>query len=423
MPQNVPNGINAVINGDKIQTVPQDTASIDGFGRLRTSQPFAIFDHKQTADDLDIANSVENFPLFFDNQETSGTGTTTTFDVNRASTTLGVSDTTSGTRVRQSKQRFNYQPAKSHLIVSTGIFGAQNTGITKRMGYFDENNGWFYETDGTDFSVVRRANVTGSPVDDKVIQSDWNIDTMDGSGPSGLTVDITKMQIFVIDFQWLGAGRIRMCLDIDGRMHPVHQFLISNVLAEVSVSTPNLPMRAEINNDGSGIVDTLEIVCSSIIIEGQLEANGINRTHDNGIIHVDADAIGAFYAILGIKLRPTHLGISVLLHDVNVFAKTNDSFYWAVSFNPTIAGTFTYSNIDKSSLEGAVGSTANTVSDLGIIINSGYGQAKTSLVEDIDSALKLGSLIDGTPDELVLIVSPFSNNLDILGSIGYKELI
>ena len=85
-----------------------DSMAIDAFSRLRISSPETLFDSKQIFDNADIVNTLENFPLFFDNQETSGAGTATAFDIDRASTTLSVSATTAGTRVRQTRARFNY---------------------------------------------------------------------------------------------------------------------------------------------------------------------------------------------------------------------------------------------------------------------------------------------------------------------------
>jgi len=73
----------------------------DAFARARVSEPFTLWDSKLLGD---------NRPLFFDDAETSGSGTGSTYTANKSSVVLDVSDTTAGTRVRQTKQRFNYQP-------------------------------------------------------------------------------------------------------------------------------------------------------------------------------------------------------------------------------------------------------------------------------------------------------------------------
>ena len=78
----------------------------DAFGRLRTSEPYTIFDSKQIFD---------NQPLFWDDQEESGSGTTSVHDADAARTRIGVANTTAGKRTRQTFMRFNYQPGKSQL--------------------------------------------------------------------------------------------------------------------------------------------------------------------------------------------------------------------------------------------------------------------------------------------------------------------
>jgi hypothetical protein len=193
-----------------------DSPSIDAFARARFSQPFTLFDSKQIWDDPDIANNAENYPLFWDNQEVSGGGTSTAFNVNRASTILGVSLNTAGERVRQTKQRFNYQPGKSQVGIFTCINLGSTSGIAKRVGLFDDANGLFFQSQDGVVSVVVRSFATGVAVDTAIPQSSWNKDKMDGTGASGVTLDFAKSQIPFVDFEWLGVGRVRFGWFVDG---------------------------------------------------------------------------------------------------------------------------------------------------------------------------------------------------------------
>lgn len=88
-------------------------------------------------------------------------------------------------------------------------------------------------------------------IDYKIKQNDWNIDTMDGTGPSGYTLDLTKMQMFYIDYSWYGAGYIRWGLrGIDGSIYYVHKELNNNVNSEAYMRSGNLPARYESNTFG-----------------------------------------------------------------------------------------------------------------------------------------------------------------------------
>ncbi|KKN67192.1 hypothetical protein LCGC14_0463650 [marine sediment metagenome] len=402
-----------------------DSMAIDAFARLRVSNPQTLFDSKQIFDDADIANNVENFPLFFDNQQTSGAGTATAFDVDRASTTLSVSNTTVGVRVRQTRERFNYQPGKSQLCVFTAIFGANAAGITRRKGLFDESNGLFFQQSGTILSVVRRSFATGAAVDVAVTQANWNTDKLDGTGgagnPSGINLDLSKSQIFFIDFEWLSVGRVRYGLVVDGIPHICHELNNANSLDVAYMSTPNLPVRAEISNDGSGAASTFEDICSTVISEGgQHDTGAIHYLSTDGT-HVDANVANTIYAVVGIRLRPTHLAADIEIINTTMISETNDDFEWILMFNPTVAGAFAYANFVNSALQVARGVTANTVTN-GTPMSGGFSINAAPATAEIINELRLGSLIDGTPDEIVLCVRPLGSNEDIQGSITIRQL-
>lgn len=149
--------------------------ALDPFARLRVAGPVTIFDSKQLFD---------NKPLQWDDAQTSGAGTSSAWSAARASSLMGVSAGTAGVRVRQTMRRFNYQPGKGQLVLMTFAMGAAAAGITRRVGQFDANNGLFLEQISTGPGFVVRSSVSGAPVDFRVDQANWNLDRLDGSGPS-----------------------------------------------------------------------------------------------------------------------------------------------------------------------------------------------------------------------------------------------
>lgn len=395
-----------------------DSASIDAFGRWRSSDPETIFDSKLLFDAA---------PLFWDDQATSGSGTSSSHSTNTASSTLGTTASTAGTRVRQTFRRFNYQPGKSQLIFMTGNFNGGASGMTKRIGLFDTNNGLYFQLAGTTLSVVRRTYTSGSPVNTVVPQREWNIDKMDGTGRSGVNLDMTKAQIMVIDFEWLGVGRVRMGWVIDGQVLYCHQFLNTNNLTTVYMSTPNLPLRYECANDGTATASlTLTHICSSVISEGGQQERGVVLTTSTGNTQVNADVAGTIYACLGLRLKTTHLAAAVEPLTMSMMGSTaNDPFQWMLYLNPTVAGAFTYSDVTNSACQRAQGDTANTVSG-GTLLNSGFYWSQGSIGSQIlTNAIQLGSNIAGTRDELVLAVMPIAGaaSLDIYASLTWRELL
>lgn len=398
---------------NNIQIRAADSPSIDGFGRWRTSEVTTLLDSKQLWD---------SDPLFWDDGQTAGAGTTSTHSVARASTTMLVANATAGTRVRQTFQRFNYQAGKSHLVLMTGILDRTGggAGIVRRFGYFDASNGIFLEDDEGTINLVHRTSVSGAPVDNQVARASWNLDPMDGTGPSGVNLDFSKAQILFVDMEWLGVGRVRAGFVVAGKVYYAHEFLHANLLDSVYMSNPNLPLRWEISNDGTGVESTLEHVCGSVMTEGGVQETGMRRARSTSGTHVDADVADTLYAVIGIRQKSTHLNSVVTLAGVSMVTETNDAFEWQLRLNPTVAGVFTYADETNSAVQTAQGVTANTVSG-GYLLDSGWSVAAGVASAERLITRTLGSSIAGTPDTIVLCVRPLSNGADIQGTLMWRE--
>lgn len=410
----------------KIQ-IDQDTPASDAFNRLRTSHPVTIFASKLIG--------VDDGPIFWDESLESGAGitaSTPTADLPYVDFTS--TDVTAGKFTRQTFQRFNYQPGKSHLLLCTGVLDLSGggTGVQRRIGYFDDNNGIFFEDDEGTIKVVVRSKVTGSVVDTKVAQSSWNIDVMDGTGPSGITADWADAQIFVIDLQWLGVGRIRFGLEINGMLYPVHEANLSaNIAAVPYMSTPNLPLRFQMITTGSSPVSTMRCICAAVISEGGADDRGIRRRFSTAGTHTSTAVENTLYAVVGLRLGSTHLGTDVELLSASVVLFTASSdLEWVLLHDPTIAGSPSWSAPTDSMCETFKGATANTVTG-GREIAGGYlgtgtaNSAPGSISQELDSVLKLGAAIDGTRDTFVLAVRAINGGtaLDVEGGIAWRERI
>lgn len=391
--------------------------SLDAFGRLRVSTPETIFDSKQLND---------NQPLFWDDQEESGADTTSTFDADEASSVLGVAAATAGKRTRQTFQRFNYHPGKSHVVYMTGTLtkSGGGAGITSAFGYFDDDNGIFFRNAEGTLQMCVRTNFTGTPVDTVIPQSQWNVDTLDGSGgnsnPSFKLLDVTKSQLFMIDFEWLGSGQVRVGFKIAGRDYYVHEFKFANVLEGPYMSTPNLPLRYQIENSGAGAASTMRHTCCTVMSEGGIDRTGVVRHKGTGGVHVDANVADTLYAVVGVRLKAAYLDCLSEIVDISLVSETNDDFEWILIHNPSVAGTFTYGDVTNSCMQTALGATANVVTN-GIHLDGGFSKSDTSVSQISPSSLELGAAIDGTRDTIVLCVRPLSANANIQGSLTWRE--
>jgi len=390
--------------------------SLDAFARLRISAPLSIFDSKQLN---------ENLPLFWD--ESLGGSATSTYNSAESATTLAVTASASDFAIRQTRQRFNYQPGKSQLIFMT-FYAPQVAGVTSRIGCFDgtgtnfltPNNGIFFEVGSTlSWNICKNGAITES-----VSQANWNIDKLDGTGPSGLTLSLNSAQILVIDYEWLGVGDVRVGFIIDQTIHYVHTFKhANNGFSSVYTATPNHPLRYSIESSGTASGQLMHI-CSSVISEGGAEPLGVLKSFDMGSTVANAAAANTTYALIGLRLKSTHLDTTVNPESFSILNIDRGDFRWSLHLNPTVSGTLTYTDATNSALQIAYGDGTQVITADGTLVVSGYVSDQARATRDIlETTLRIGSSISGSPDELILAVTSLSANKNFLASLGVRELL
>ena len=235
-----------------------DSSALDAFKRVRVSNPVNEFTSEF---------QYNLHPLFY--EQLTATNGTIAHKADFSSAQLDVTTDDGSQSGMQTFEYWRYQPGKSLMIAMTFIMPERQAGTTMEVGYGDDDNGFFFEIKGTTVQFVRRTKTSGSVVDNAVAQDDWNFDKMDGTGPSGVTLDFTKTQQLRIDLQWLSNGRIRMCWDVNGAVVLAHEFLIANVLSVPTTTTANLPARWLMTNTSAvAAAKTMYATCLSIATEG-----------------------------------------------------------------------------------------------------------------------------------------------------------
>lgn len=248
-----------------------DTAfARDGFHRLRVSTPTPVFEYA-FANDL-IATMWEGTAY--------GAGSKTQ---NTTSWALELNTTTAINTGYwlQSYNHIRYQAGVSTLFRMTFTVNETTANLRHRIGMFTDQgtfpstagDGFFFEVDGTTLAVVRRT-LTGGGVgsEERVTQANWNKDTLTGAGASGVTLDITKAQQLVVDYQWHGVGAIRFGFEINHDVIWVHQFTNSNVLTSHWSRTGTLPVRAECYTTGAtAVAGKLILYACSVMQEGNVD--------------------------------------------------------------------------------------------------------------------------------------------------------
>jgi hypothetical protein len=242
--------------------------TLDAFSRLRVSYPTTLLDIRFPGQNTGSASFLQNNLQITSDASGSYTGT-------YGNSKLTIDASGAGYYISQSRNYCIYQPGKSLLFMASGILDPSNNNYTTRIGYFDNvipltnplivRNGLYFEySEGVCSVNIKNNTVT------KINQSDWNIDKLNGTGVSGLTLDFRKTQLFVIDMEWLGVGRVRFGFYAYGKIQYCHQVININILTEPYTNSINLPICYSIHNSsvGGGSSNNFKQICSTVISEG-----------------------------------------------------------------------------------------------------------------------------------------------------------
>ena len=388
--------------------------AIDAFGRARSSAPYTLFDSQ---------NRYEKNNYF---SETTATGGTVTYTANSSTVSLNVTASSGSEVVRQTYRSFSYQPGKSLLVMNTFVMPTASANQRIRIGYFNTENGVFLERDGTSVYITRRTYVTGTAVDTRVAQADWNGDKLDGTGDSGFTLDLTKAQIFWEDFEWLGVGAVRCGFVIDGQLITCHTFKNANNLDSVYMTTAILPVRYEITNTGASSIATLKQICSTVISEGGYEKKvALNVARQTT---ATSSITTSFVPLVSIRLASGRTGAVVIPDGYSVLCTTTPASYEVVLLkNPEFSVAPTYGASSSANVEYATDGTLSTVTDAMIVEQtftaaSNQSNASTVFAGDYNWDLQLGATIGGTSDVYTLAVRTISGTDDFIGSLSFWDL-
>jgi len=332
----------------------------DAFERLRVAQPQTLFDSQFTYDLQ---------PLLWE-QVTAESGAAISRNATENVAVLTLASTpANGLALMQTFEHFRYQPGKSQAVFMTfnALGGVANT--IKSFGLNDGTNGYEFRLHGTAAQFRVLSSTTAGT--QTAAQAAWNIDTMDGTGASGITLDWTKTQILVIDFQALYVGRVRFGWDVDGVVVYAHEFLNANVLAHPYVATANLPLRAALSCSATAST-TMQLICCSLISEGGQEdtigytftasgsatAGSGSRTHFLSI--QPAATLGS--VVNRARLVPLSLEVMAGANPVK----------WELCLGQALSGTDTFAAVNSSYSVVEVNTAGTLSGNPGIVIASGW---------------------------------------------------
>lgn len=405
-----------------------DCADKDAFYRLRVSQPITLFEGST------IYNSN---PIFFDN-DTSGNVTISGPNSSASMTlTINSGSTLNEYAARQSHYYAHYQPGKSFMAMFSFCFGGMVNGIAKRVGLYDVDNsnnntplnGILLEQtiNGLSWYIYK-----GDGTSQTASQSNWNIDTLDGLGPSSITINPLNNLLGFVDLEWLGVGRVRVGFFINGV--PIICNVFNNIQFTVPyINNPYLPIRYEIRRvqNISTSTTSFTAICCNIMSEGGYEPLGILRSFQSAQLTLSSTNIKYCLALRLKQDSPRSMiqPISIeIVSDLN--GGSNIAYYSVYLWRPssyTIPSSTTwtdmstsiggsgslveYSNSGQSGVTDLYTQMVNDTQGICVLVERGSVNSisKTSFSNVSDSLLFAQSSVDRRNRDIYLIVIDNNN--------------
>jgi hypothetical protein len=406
--------LNTSINNSSIANA--NSMAIDAFGRQRVSSPLTLFDSSHRYNDNGLWAT------------STASGGSAVFSANEGLVNLNVNTTNGSQVLRETLKVFSYQPGKSLLVLNTFVMAPAQTNLRQRVGYFGTDNGIYIQLNNNTLSFVERSLVTGVVTETVVNQSAWSVDTLDGNGPSGVILDITKAQIMFMDIEWLGEGTVRVGFIIDGNFILCHKFNHANLIPSTYITTASLPLRYEITNTGvTANSSTLKQVCSTVISEGGYELRGAQQAVGTPITTPTSLAVaGTYYPVVSIKLKTTRLDGVVILTALSIMGVATGIYNWQLIAGGTTTGGAWVPASATSSVEYNITGTSfagGRVLASGFLTSSAQASVSLDILKEALFSFQLErDSFTSTPYELTLVVSASTNTELIYSSMDWEEI-
>ena len=358
----------------------------------------------------------------------------------RDSIDLNITNASGSQVLRETTKVFSYQPGKSLQILTTFVMAPTEVGMTQRVGYYNPSNGFFLELNDNNNSLcfVERSSVSGAIVNKKISQlggvygpgdTGWNVDPMNGTGPSGIALDITKAQILWMDVEWLGVGTVRMGFVINGQFYICHEWQHANIVTSTYITTASLPLRCEIltglNISGP---KTFKQICATVISEGGYTLAGLQQSVGTGITSPRLLTVaGTYYPVVSIRLKTTRLDAICILTAISILGQgNNETFSWRVLASDNVVGGLW---VDAGASSAVQYNLTGSSTSGGRILASGYtsssnqGSPSVDILKEALFAFQLErDPFTATPYTLTIAIAGAANSTSVFASMDWEEV-
>jgi len=198
-------------------------------------------------------------------------GGTVVYDSTSSSIILITTGSNGSLASRVTNRYHFYQQGMSMLVMMSIACGDSGKEFNvRRWGAFNTNNGSFFELTENGLAVVVRGDTRGYLNEIKVSQDSWNVDKLDGTGISGLTLDVTKINMYWVDIAWPNTSVRFGVFSGEGKRLVCHAFDCANETNIPSLKRGAAPVKVEnINTGSAGSGSEIRFIAASIFNEGE----------------------------------------------------------------------------------------------------------------------------------------------------------
>lgn len=362
----------------------------------------------------------------FVHHEFTGVGSSTAYDALDGRIKLITGITNDGaTLVRTHKYHMHPKGTGlfSSFLCSLGDSGKAN--VIREWGYFDDANGIKFKLNGTALSVCVHGTLTGGTVTSEIAQADWNRDKLDGTGNSGMTLDISKVNRYWVDIYRGVRFRIGV-YGANGSRITAHEFYASNS-STLTLGSTSLPLSFHQYNIGIP-ASASEFNFYEGVVQIESDGNPQKQTpYFESAGNVQANCSSSVWTPL-VSIRP----VDNSQHAIALLVATSISSVLAGTENPGRVKVEVFKN---ATLTGATFATTKTgsffVVDKAATAMTGGRAISEHMIAGTDNIdmekfcsyieENLLQNIDGTKNTYTLAVKPIAGNCDCVGAVNWEE--
>jgi hypothetical protein len=235
-----------------------------------------------------------------------------------------------------------YRAGLGAIARFTTLYETSSANSTQIHGCGNGEDGFFFGYNGTQFGTLIRKN----SVDTWTAQSSWSEDVLDGTGPSKMTLDHTKLNVYAIEYQWLGAGEIDFKVEDQetGKLLDVHRVKFANSDTEPSTFNPSFPIEMKITKTGGAE----DIRMKSASMSGFVEGKNIILGPVNNV--TGSTTATAETAVFNLRNKTSYTGktnrVRAYLRNLSIANDKNQLATITIYRNATLGGVASYSDIN-----------------------------------------------------------------------------